>query len=91
MCGSVVLATLFFFYKNNFIRTPGWDFAQIWGKIKNNVRTMPGWSFELFHIFKNNLREWLGSGGDQTYFNSVLKEYSASITDSEGYTYKLLI
>ena len=43
-----------FFYKNNFIRT-GWDFAQIWGKIKNNLRTMSGWSFELFiYSFKNN-------------------------------------
>ena len=31
--------TTLFLYKNNFIRTPGWDFAQIWGKVKNNLRT----------------------------------------------------
>ena len=71
-----------FFYKNNFIRTPGWDFAQIWGKIKNNLRTVPGWSFERFHLSLRTI----------TYFNSVLKEYRVSITDgSEDYTYKLLI
>ena len=48
---------------------------------------MPGWGFEFFRIFfNNNLREWLGSGGDQTYFNSVLREYRVSFTDgSEDY------
>ena len=78
--------TLFLFYKNNFIRTPGWDFAQIWGKIKNNLRTMPGWSFELFIYFSRTIRqEWLGNG-EITYFNSVLKEYCVSFTDgSEDY------
>ena len=31
--------TLFSFYKNNFIRTPGWEFAQNGRQIKNNLRT----------------------------------------------------
>ena len=36
---KIVLTICTLFYKNIFIRTTGWDFGQIWGKIKNNLIT----------------------------------------------------
>ena len=58
--------TLFFFYKNNFIRTPAWIFC-----IKNNgktmnllfrtiekLRTIPGWAFILLVLIKNECTDY---------------------------------
>ena len=54
-----------FFYKNNFIRTLGWDFAQSWSKIKNNLRTFEAetlkiwqksWEIDIWGKIKKNLR-----------------------------------
>ena len=39
---AYVRTTLFSFYKNNFIRTPGWEFSQNGRQIKKNLRTTWG-------------------------------------------------
>ena len=43
------------FYKNNFLRTRDWDFAQSWGKIKNNLKTSEA---ETLKICQKKLRNW---------------------------------